>query len=186
MPAASRERGPCPRRKQRSCWAGRQPAWTAGGPEQVRGLERGYPFSQRRLEIPVCPPAGKTPCSALAKATHPRGSLESSPSTSGLSALPHPGHREQKGEAGLASGESRGRGRARARDPRLPGGKEGPPTRRGGPGIRGQDLGRRQQKQQEQREPEQRTPPCRVREVRSEPGVRGSTRRQRGFPGASG
>lgn len=129
---------PLPPQKTVGLLGGKAACLDRWGPITGEGAGEGLSLlaTPARLEIPVCPPPGKTPCSALAKATHPRGSSESSPSTSGLSVLPHPGHREQKGEAGRAPGDSRGRGQARARDPRLPEGKEGaayPARGSGGP-----------------------------------------------------
>lgn len=83
-------------------------AWTAGGPDQVRRLERGCPFSQRLHNMSVCPFPKKEPYSNLAEATHPtpapappREPSESPCPISRLNPLPLPRHCMQKGEAGL-------------------------------------------------------------------------------------
>lgn len=122
MPAASSERDPQPHPPQETTGLlEKKAAWTAGGPGQVRGLERGCPFSQSRREIPVCPlhppPPQRKP---LSKATHPRGSPENpSPADSGPS--PIPGTESRKGKLGLPEGRAGGGARPGLRTGGSPG-----------------------------------------------------------------
>lgn len=135
-PAASSHRGP-----HRKRYRG------AGSPEQVRGPERGCPFSQSQHEIPVCPFPAKNPVDLCprAKVTF-LGVFRKPPSHRETNLLPPPSHRELKGEAGPAGEEGKGPGRGHgSSEPRGRG--VAPPTRHGLPDICGQDRGRRQQQQ---------------------------------------
>lgn len=171
-------------------------AWTAGGPDQVRKLERGCPFSQRLHNMSVCPFPKKEPYSNLAEATHPTPPTPRphrpaprtirKPLSHQQTQPPPPSQalyaergsraageeRRERGQSGAAGpGASLGQGRGR-----LPSAGALGSAGRTRDGSSSRSSGNRSQ----------RLCPAEGERLRGKPGIQGSTRRQRAFMGALG